>query len=736
MSVNPIRSFAAFFLFAIVLNGFVFAQLRQFNIDTDLIKAKKFRVLDFDGDLDMDVVAAASDTTVSPVYVVWYEQEANGTFTRHDVSTTDVWARDVDVANLTGDSRPEIVVGSVFNPAGNISYHTANTNPPADSWTRNTFDSDTDSAYAVVVVDFDQDNDIDVVSCNFGAGSDGSVFWFENLGGGSFTRRDIDTGLQGPDDVVVGDLDNDGDLDVFSNEYLNASIYYYINDGSQNFTRVRLNNGFAGPNEMDLGDFNNDGLLDLVATAYLGDRISWWRNTTTGGVISWSSQIVILNNVDEARSVDVVDVNADGIDDIVAAGEEQDRVEVLFNDGVGNFSLTTISNSHDLAYYATGGDMDGDGDIDVIATAENLNTISWWETEDQDDQEIAAGDVAPAPFWGGDVVIDFSAGTNDTVTVFFNAGAVPDTSDLDAAIDHLAPRGWYTITTQKTGYAASVDFYYGSDKVGLWGSGVTDENDLVICVYNSSTNQWEVAGSSQVINAGADFITVNGISNEFDRYSRWTIGSTTPDNPLPIQLASFQAVSVASGINVRWSTSAEINNQGFEIWRSEDPEDNFFQLASYQNVPALVGAGNANELTRYNFIDRNVVENRTYYYKLMSVDVDGTRHEYNSVSTAFTGGPAIEVLTFELAQNYPNPFNGVTNIPFVLERGDLSGDLAIFDVLGRKVRTFNFQALSAGLHTITWNALDDNGLAVGSGQYIYVLTVGNQRLSQRLMYVK
>jgi len=91
---------------------------------------------------------------------------------------------------------------------------------------------------------------------------------------------------------------------------------------------------------------------------------------------------------------------------------------------------------------------------------------------------------------------------------------------------------------------------------------------------------------------------------------------------------------------------------------------------------------------------------------------------------------------FVLEQNYPNPFNPVTQIQFTLpERQDVV--LEIFNLLGQRVSTLiTNENLSEGLHTITWNATNQNGEAVSSGVYIYRLEAGSFIETKRMIYQK
>ncbi len=58
---------------------------------------------------------------------------------------------------------------------------------------------------------------------------------------------------------------------------------------------------------------------------------------------------------------------------------------------------------------------------------------------------------------------------------------------------------------------------------------------------------------------------------------------------------------------------------------------------------------------------------------------------------------------YTLFQNYPNPFNPSTNIKFSLPKAS-NVKLTIYDAIGREVRTLLNNELSAGTHTIQWNA--------------------------------
>jgi hypothetical protein len=90
-----------------------------------------------------------------------------------------------------------------------------------------------------------------------------------------------------------------------------------------------------------------------------------------------------------------------------------------------------------------------------------------------------------------------------------------------------------------------------------------------------------------------------------------------------------------------------------------------------------------------------------------------------------------------LHPNYPNPFNPSTTIVLeVRESGLLGIDLAVYNVLGQRVRTLHTGALAPGVHRFAWDARDDSGATVASGTYIYRAFTGDRTVSGTMLFVK
>jgi len=105
------------------------------------------------------------------------------------------------------------------------------------------------------------------------------------------------------------------------------------------------------------------------------------------------------------------------------------------------------------------------------------------------------------------------------------------------------------------------------------------------------------------------------------------------------------------------------------------------------------------------------------------------RYEY--LSTEGEGVP----VEFALHENYPNPFNPTTALRFDLpEVSDVT--LTIYNMLGQKVRTFDYQNTSAGYHSVKWNATNDYGDPVGAGVYLYQLQTKDFVKTRKMVLLK
>jgi sucrose-6-phosphate hydrolase SacC (GH32 family) len=107
--------------------------------------------------------------------------------------------------------------------------------------------------------------------------------------------------------------------------------------------------------------------------------------------------------------------------------------------------------------------------------------------------------------------------------------------------------------------------------------------------------------------------------------------------------------------------------------------------------------------------------------------------EARAVSAA--GAPAAEAAGLTLRQSFPNPAAGATTISFRLPEG-AHAVLAVYDTLGRQVRTLIDSDLAAGEHTAVWDGRTDGGQPAAAGVYLYRLRAGATAATRRLTLIR
>ena len=113
---------------------------------------------------------------------------------------------------------------------------------------------------------------------------------------------------------------------------------------------------------------------------------------------------------------------------------------------------------------------------------------------------------------------------------------------------------------------------------------------------------------------------------------------------------------------------------------------------------------------------------------------NGDRIRINELTTANKNNGNLPT-SFTLKQNYPNPFNPETAIDYVVAQ---SGhvELAIYNILGDKIKTLVSGYQAAGNYTIKWQADTDGGTSVASGVYFYKLTAGDYTDTKKMTLLK
>ncbi len=211
----------------------------------------------------------------------------------------------------------------------------------------------------VAMGDLDGDGDIDAIVAN--TDSDSHI-WLNN-GNGTFTIQTFGSGTM--NGVVLGDLDKDGDLDaVFARDGEPPAIW--LNNGDATFVSSVYGTNSNASEDLALGDLDGDGDLDFLIANTDSDPNEIWLNN---GDMTFASDTF---GAGECLAVAIGDLDGDGDLDAVFANRNAADY-VWFNNGRGGFNSTSFGAGTSSG--AALGDLDGDGDNDLILARSAGNII-------------------------------------------------------------------------------------------------------------------------------------------------------------------------------------------------------------------------------------------------------------------------------------------------------------------------------------------------------------------------
>jgi hypothetical protein len=225
----------------------------------------------------------------------------------------------------------------------------------------------------VALGDLDGDGDLDAFVVNVGQPN---KIWVNN-GDGSFTDSGQLLGTSNSYAVALGDLDSDGDLDAFEVNSTQPNKIW-TNDGSGNFTDSGQELGIEKSLGVALGDLDGDGDLDAFVANDLHPTFNTKSNKVwiNDGFGSFTNSGQSLGS---SRSNDVAlgDLDGDGdLDAFVVNYQEPDRV--WLNDGNGAFTNSGQSLGNSNSFDVSLGDLDMDGDLDAYVVNNSQPDKVWF----------------------------------------------------------------------------------------------------------------------------------------------------------------------------------------------------------------------------------------------------------------------------------------------------------------------------------------------------------------------
>jgi len=283
----------------------------------------------------------------------------------------------------------------------------------------------TDPTY-VVSGDLDGDTDIDIAIGTYYY-ADGQtqdyIKWYQNDGSGNFTlQTSVSESILWVQGLTIADVDalNSNGNDIIATAAVGNKLVYYPNDGAGGFgSEVIISSTINGPGQVVSGDINKDGNLDIATVSYTDNETIWFAGDGIGGFIEQASSPIQSGGTGGPFYIDIADFDGDtNIDgdtdlDILVGFYNTGAIEIYYNqyvesggnNGGGSVSwikdAVTVDSGISFLAVATNqiafADVNNDDVLDVVKCDNGTGEVEWFS-------KIKNGTSTPNPISNSTII--------------------------------------------------------------------------------------------------------------------------------------------------------------------------------------------------------------------------------------------------------------------------------------------------------------------------------------------
>ena len=740
------------------------------HLISDVNRAESVAAADFDKDGNLDICIVTTETK----QVFWCEHKGNMNFdTRHILASDFDRGHKIAVADINDDGWIDIIA------VGSIGLR----------WWEN--EGDKDFAQRVIgtgglgfkVVDIDKNGTLDIVFCRHG--DDGYVLLYLNNGSGIFTMKVLSSGENWPTWVTVGDVNNDDDLDfvlVYGGKRTGpyGGLVYFENVGGNSFDRYDVENSVLNvPFMAELADFDRDGKLDIVSgheSYYLDDgyykgNLFWWENISTF-VVETVSTPTTLSGATAGTTGDVLQYRASGSTSIFGHS-----IEYQFDWGDGQQS-NWGADSANFSYSSQGvydikararcqehtdivSDWSDSLQVTISPNVYNISGRTLYYSNNQPIQNVSlniTGDITETTNTNTDGMYGITVEAGDSISVSpgkakgENVGLF-DITTYDAALTAQQSVGLIQLDNSQQ-LAADAD---KSGFIQTYDAALIAQHSVGLPLSASSfVSEWlfqpENKNMSEINSdlAEEDFIgmiigNVHGGWSQSELYMRKQLKTEKIHRIVKIQQKN-NSIIVPFYVEKRQQViSADIElifdsdvfnfikfeksslSKNFQIF--QNLKTGKLRIAMY-SVKPIEKSG---ELLRLMFTKtENVNDVKPIRITKLIINEEVIINSASVFEICMSGSG---LHNFELYQNYPNPFNSTTKIQYDVHKNGIA-DLKIFNIFGQEIRTLVNGQILKGHHETTWDGKDNHDKTVATGLYFCQLKVNELKSINKLLMIE